>query len=262
MRDLWNLVGFQPQNFQLDLGTDVTEPIHDATMKDNNKFTPKIDRPIPSAEDKTKYDGISIKNFPKETKKVDIIDFLKTKGLPDDFSTENVELGTHGNVEIVELPPQLCQELINNIHFVETRSTFFGKPIYCRPTRNLTPEKPEAEEKEPTTNEQTKLSEAATVENNAEVKEKDLMSSNEDVEFEFEENQDGDGFIFPKIDSKLLDSEGESSSEESEDESAKRALKFRKDAKATPATKKADKRSRATPNGNSETKIGKKTKIY
>ena len=95
MRDLWNLVDFQPQNFQLDIGTNDTEPIHDATMKDNNKFTPKIDRPIPSAEDKTKYDGVSIKNFPKETKKVDIIDFLKTKGLPDDFSTDNVELGTH-----------------------------------------------------------------------------------------------------------------------------------------------------------------------
>ena len=52
------------------------------------------------------------------------------------------------------------------------------------------------------------------------------MSSNEDAEFEFEENEDGDDFIFPKIDSKLHDSEGESSSEESEDESAKRALKF------------------------------------
>ena len=124
---------------------------------------------------------------------------------------------THGNVEIIQLPPQLCQELINNIHFVETRSTFFGKPIYCRPTRNLTPEKPE---KEPTTNEKTKQSEAATVKSNSEVKEKDLMSSNEDAEFEFEENQDGDDFIFPKIDSKLHDSEGESSSEEFEDESA------------------------------------------
>ena len=160
------------------------------------------------------------------------------------------------------MPPQLCQELINNIHFVETRSTFFGKPIYCRPTRNLTPEKQENEEKEPTTNEKTKQSEAATVKSNSEVKEKYMMSSNEDAEFEFEENQDGEDFIFPKIDSKLLDSEGESSSEESEDESAKYALKFKKDAKATPATKKADKRSRTTPNGNSETKIGKKTKIH
>ena len=261
MRNLWSLVGFQPQNFQLNLVNDKTELTNDATIKENNKFSPKIDRPKPTEEDKNKYNGVSIKNFPKEIKKEDIIEFLKSRGLPADFSSDNIEVGTHGNVEVDVLSSVQCQELIEKIHFVETRTTFFGKPIYCRATRNLTPEKPAEEVYDNV--EDSK--EAAAVENDEEAKEKDPKPNNGDNEFEFEDDPTEKGIVFEpltKIDSKLLNSGGESSAEESGDEStAKLALKFKKDTKATPAPKnKADKRSRTTPTGTSETKIGKKTK--
>ena len=63
-----------------------------------------------------------------------------TKGLPKKLSG-NVLLGSFGSVEIDNLPTDICQILINNIHYSETREKFFGKPIYCRAVRNLTPEK-------------------------------------------------------------------------------------------------------------------------
>ena len=81
-------------------------------------------------------------NFPKEAKKIEVIEFLKYKGLPEELPNENIVFGTHGNVELMKMTSQTCQELISNIHFVTSRQTFFGKPIYCRATRDLTPEKP------------------------------------------------------------------------------------------------------------------------
>ena len=42
---------------------------------------------------------------------------------------------------ISNLDATLCQILLKSIHFSDTRQKFFGKPIYCRATRQLTPVK-------------------------------------------------------------------------------------------------------------------------
>ena len=213
------------------------------------QFSPNIARPVPSEEDVRKYDGVAIKNFPKETKKHEVIEFLKSKGLPEDFSNDNIAFGSHGNVEIRKMSSKSCQELISNIHFVTTRQTFFGKPIYCRATRDLTPEKPKANEHEveKENDEETKQDEAAA-----------LFEVTEAVETDEEETDD---FVFDsepldKIKSKLLEGTDGSSSEE---EAPDPALKFLKDPK-TPATSKQKKRERTTPSGTSDKKVEKKTK--
>ena len=115
--------------------------MNDAPIKDAQRFSPNIARPKPTEDDAMKYNGVSIKNFPKEVKKVDAIDFLRSKGLPKEFPQGNIQFGNHGNIELSRVPSNLCQDIINNIHFPETRKKFFNKPIYCRAIRDLTPEK-------------------------------------------------------------------------------------------------------------------------
>ena len=255
MRILWAQVDFQPHDFHLETGDD-NNITNDATINHRTKFSPNIARPIPSAEGRNKYDGVSIKNFPKEAKKMEVIEFLKSKGLPEEFPNENIVFGTHGNVELMKMTSQTCQELISNIHFVTSQQTFFGKPIYCRATRDLTPEKPT--EKNPVDDEkkdeETKQNEAAAL----------VIEDKRTEPVGDEEN----GFVFKTVDmreplaninSKLLNGSEESSEEE--EEVPNPALKFLKNPK-TPASasKKQKKRERPTPSGTSDKKIEKKTK--
>ena len=143
MKNLWESIGFQPNDFQLtNLNDGDEDTMNDAPIKDAQKFSPNIAQPKPTEDDAKKYNGVSIKNFPKEVKKVDVIDFLRSKGLPMEFPQGNIQFGDHGNIELSSVPSKLCQVIINNIHFPETRKKFFNKPIYCRAIRDLTPEKP------------------------------------------------------------------------------------------------------------------------
>ena len=77
--------------------------------------------------------------------KPDVISFLKSKGLPGNVSDKDINVGDHGNVDINNISSETCQDLIKNISFAETREKFFGRPIYCRATRELTPVKPSPE---------------------------------------------------------------------------------------------------------------------
>ena len=215
--------------------------------------------PIPTEEDKTKYNGVSIKNFPKETKQAEIVEFLLSRSLPDDFSEDKVEVGSHGNVEITKISSETCQEIISKVHFAETRQKFFGRPIYCRAIRELTPVKAAPD------NPNGQKSDGEKV---AETRAKGLVNDpNLDITPEDDEfgggKKDGitDDFVFDppvaKLKSKLFKNAGDTTEEDTDNETPNPAEKFLKESK-TPAMK-TSKRSRATP-GTSETKVGKKTK--
>ena len=137
MKQLWGIIGFQPHEFNLETNNDTA----DAHIEDKVAFSPHLSRPEPTDSDLEKFDGLSLKNFPRNLPKKDIVNFLISKGLPEDFQSNSVALGKHGNVEISNLDATLCQTLLKSIHFSDTRQKFFGKPIYCRATRQLTPVK-------------------------------------------------------------------------------------------------------------------------
>ena len=255
MKALWEAIDFQPHAFQLNLGDAESESTNDAPIKDAAKFSPNVARPTPTEEEMKRYNGKSIKNFPKETKKVDIVNLLHAKGLPEDFSENNIQFGNHGNVEVIQVPAQLCQEIINNIHFAETLEKFFGKPIYCRATRDLTPEKqakdiPETEE--------------TNVVNDAKVQSIVITKQDEAAALP----NATDGFVFgeydpiSKIRSKLLNDTEESSEDSDTNDDHGLAKQFLKTPKTTgnTSTTKPKKRTRATPTGTSGQKIEKKTK--
>ena len=137
MKQLWIKVGFQPHEFNLDADNDRA----DVQILDKNAFSPQLRRPASTQSDLEKLDGLSLKNFPRTLSREQIITFLVSKGLPSDFQTDLIAIGKHGNVEISNLDTTLCQTLLKNIHFSETREKFFGKPIYCRAIRQMTPVK-------------------------------------------------------------------------------------------------------------------------
>ena len=55
MRSLWGKVGFTPNNFQLNLDGD---EINDVIIKEDNRFSPKINRQEPLENEKSKNNDI------------------------------------------------------------------------------------------------------------------------------------------------------------------------------------------------------------
>ena len=153
MKKLWESVNFRPSNFQLaveqhDLDANLGG---DVTINKKTTFSPNIKRPEPTKEDIQKYTGISINNFPKDQAKTDIIKFLKQQGLPDDLDEEAISLIDTKNgtkVEISPLENTIVTGLMKLIHFSDTRTKFFDRPLYCRALRDMTPEKKKAMEED------------------------------------------------------------------------------------------------------------------
>ena len=64
MKSLWQEIGFNPSKFQLE-DVENVDYTADVQIKDTN-FTPEQRKYKPSPEDKSKFTGVTIKNFPKD----------------------------------------------------------------------------------------------------------------------------------------------------------------------------------------------------
>ena len=71
-------------------------------------------------------DGLSLKNFPRDLSKDEILSFLVSKGLPQDFQAEFVALSKYGNVEVSNLKPALCQTLLRTYTLVKLAKSFMA----------------------------------------------------------------------------------------------------------------------------------------
>ena len=110
-------------------GLDVDEGL---SQQDGGMFTPqKV-----SNDDSEKFNGVSIKSFPKETDHGEIVEFLINSGL-DAEHREKVVIRDNGSVNIHNLENQLCRVLIEKIH----SKINFGKRLYCNGIIPLTPTK-------------------------------------------------------------------------------------------------------------------------
>ena len=262
MRIVWESVGFRPTEFNLETKDD----INDADIRDKEKFTPKVARPEPTEKDMERYDGVSIKNFPRTTTKAEIVSFLKTKGLQVDSSENNVQVGDHGNVEINRISSQTCLEIIKNINFSDTREKFFGRPIYCRATRELSPLKsnletaPNASQEifdEDKSDNETEASEATLDQENKDNREDhktEVESAGGEGHGDFLEES---GFVFEEADktkSKLFRHPDETSEADSEEDISKTEKKDHKKNKSSPADYKLKRKDRSSPKGTEEKK--------
>ena len=158
MRQLWEMIGFKPNNFEFSLDEDDkenAERVNDKTIKEATNFSPKLVRPEANQKDIDRYEGLTVQNFPKTLSDDDIFNLLKELVNGDLSDTTEIKLSkTNKNISasLEPLTPEAVQKMIQLIHFPETKKKFFGVPLYCRAVRAMTPQKsqnPDKPEPEP-----------------------------------------------------------------------------------------------------------------
>ena len=96
MKELWKEIGFTPISYELDFSDKAedenVQSKNDAAMIRENHFPALIKRPEHSKRDIEEVVGIAVKNFPKSLEENQILEFLQSKGLPEEHSKEKVTL--------------------------------------------------------------------------------------------------------------------------------------------------------------------------
>ena len=146
MKYLWEEISFVPIAFELEEEEKI-EDVHQQAMKDttisDHRFPPSMNRAEPSERDVELINGVTIKNFPKELEDKEIIEFLLNH-VPSEYDIKNIQINKgfkNISVLVENISPDQFKNIFDRIHFHETKQTFFGVPLYCKPIRNMTPEK-------------------------------------------------------------------------------------------------------------------------
>ena len=137
MRSHWDLIGFVPSNFKLDIDdSENLSKTADVEIKTNNNFTP----PSKKLHDQgvivnnLNFKGIAIKNLPEKIPDDEIEAFLRSKGLESDSASVVVKRNKKNTaVDVEKIEPEESKLLIENLH----EKVFFNQKIYCRGIRNL-----------------------------------------------------------------------------------------------------------------------------
>ena len=95
-------------------------------------------------EDTEKFSGITIANFSLDVAETDILEFIAekvSKGInKEDIKFNRDKRKITATITSI-MTPSVIKDAIARISFPECKEKFFGKPLYCRPLKNLTPEK-------------------------------------------------------------------------------------------------------------------------
>ena len=126
---LWDKIGYNPG--QVELSPDINE---ENVSQDGGRFTP-VKVPV---QDTSKFAGVCVNKFPKETDPAEIIEFMIYSGLAETHK-DKISIKPNGTVIINNLQSSECEVLIAAIH----NKTDFGKKLYCNGIVPLTPVKPD-----------------------------------------------------------------------------------------------------------------------
>ena len=98
-----------------------------------------------SETDKAKLIGVRINNFDLENSEDEILEFLQ-KNISKNIEKENIEMMKNTRNISVSVISGLTSENIlaalSVIDFKESKKLYLGRPLYCKPIRNITPVKP------------------------------------------------------------------------------------------------------------------------
>ena len=144
MKTVWSAIDFNPTSFAL-TDCDTSDDIHDKPLADSatlqhtpNKVTSK------NEADEERFTGLSIANVSLEVSDTDIIKFIR-ESVSSDIKENAVTIVREKKKAVVNINHSLTKTTIRNamtkINFSDCKEKFFGKPLYCRPLRNITPEK-------------------------------------------------------------------------------------------------------------------------
>ena len=143
MKSLWSKVNFNPTSFKLPEDTDDIEGGGDKPISEER--IPKVTKPPMSETDKAKLIGVRINNFDLENSEDEILEFLQ-KNISKNIEKENIEMMKNTRNISVSVISGLTSENIlaalSVIDFKESKKLYLGRPLYCKPIRNITPVKP------------------------------------------------------------------------------------------------------------------------
>ena len=126
---LWQDIGYVPGD-DVEMAA-IYDDFGDCSEPPSTEFTP-----TKSLSNPDRYNGVSIRQFPKDTDTGEIMELLVQSGLPETLK-ENVVVRANGLVSINDLDNKTCLDLIDKIH----GNKFFGRKLFCNGVIPLTPQK-------------------------------------------------------------------------------------------------------------------------
>ena len=126
---LWQDIGYAPGD-DVEMAA-IYDDFGDYSEPPSTEFTP-----TKSLSNPDRYNGVSIRQFPKDTDTGEIMELLVQSGLPETLK-ENVVVRANGLVSINDLDNKTCLDLIDKIH----GNKFFGRKLFCNGVIPLTPQK-------------------------------------------------------------------------------------------------------------------------
>ena len=113
-------------------------------LSDDNSFLRQINRPDLQEEDVKKIIGLQVRNFPPTVTEEDVVTFLKEK-VDENITQDAVSFMKHEHSISAAIETGLKGDNViaatKEIEFRQSKKKFFGKPLYCRILKNLTPVK-------------------------------------------------------------------------------------------------------------------------
>ena len=157
MKKIWREIGFQPASFTLPTGDDANEE-NDIPISENSRFR-RSDKLADQSEDiEDKFVGMTIANISLECTDEEVRKFI-ADNVSDDLDEEQLDIVRDMRKTVVTITRMLNSQTIKNamlkINFSDCKQKFFGRPLFCRPLRDITPEKINTVEKTISTEDKT-----------------------------------------------------------------------------------------------------------
>lgn len=141
MRKLWEEIGFKPTSFTLPTNEDTSDEM-DKPISENIRFG----RNDPSSElnEEERFVGMTIANINIELSDDQVKKFV-ADNVSDKIEEEQIKINRDKRKIIVTitsmLTPQIIRQAMTKINFDDCKEKIFGRPLYCRPLRDITPVK-------------------------------------------------------------------------------------------------------------------------
>ena len=143
MKNIWTTIDFNPTNFELP-DSDTCDETNDKPMAESDSFEQTPLKAQPTGADEERFTGLSIANLNLSLSDSEILKFVK-ESVSEEIEGSAVCIVREKKKAVINIQHSLTKDVIrkamNLINFSDCKTKFFGKPLYCRPLRQLTPEK-------------------------------------------------------------------------------------------------------------------------
>ena len=143
MKKLWKEINFTPASFELP--GDVSEILENDVEIATSQNFPRQDKVAKVSEkDMERYVGLSIANISLQEDDSAIQDFVR-RFVSSDIPNDQINIIRDKKKAAVNINDTLTSETViqamKRLNFSDCNQKYFEKPLYCKPLRNMTPEK-------------------------------------------------------------------------------------------------------------------------